>query len=234
MVFILVSQELNKLVDKGYFDQKAIHISILGMGNLGFQAARYAYQQYNQLGFKEKGVEGLRVEFLEKEITPHDNQIKQVLKETDLLVDATKRPDSTLTIIPNEWIGYLPEEAIILDLTADPYEIRETGTQVKSIEGLAHGSLEKYIFHVDDKDWNEGIPEMIDTTHKRKTVSCNAWPGVMAKECMEVYGEKIFPFVELLITEGYQLNPNANDKYERALYRATIDYFEGNQIELIR
>jgi alanine dehydrogenase len=183
-------------------------------------------QEFNKHAFQVHGVEGISIEFLEKEITQFPNSMKRILQGTDILIDATKRSQSTMIIIPNEWLAYLPEHAIILDLTADPYEVRGDDIQQKAIEGIPHGNIDKYIFRADDRDWAKGIPTSVNTTNRRNTISCNAWPSVMANECMDVYGKKIWPFLQLILKKGFELKIESSDQYERAIGRATIDYFE--------
>jgi hypothetical protein len=68
----------------------------------------------------------------------------------------------------------------------------------------------------------------VNTQNRRITISCNAWPGVVPKECMQEYGKKIKPFLQLLLHKGFELNPAADDSNERALYRSTIPYFQKN------
>lgn len=204
---------------------KPIKVTIIGMGKLGMQAGRISFGEFNEYELGKKGVAGISVQFLEKEIMEHPSSVKEILERTDLLVDATKRPDPTRIIIPNDLLGSLPENSIILDLTADPYEKRENGYQVKAIEGIPHGSLDQYIFEVEDSAWND-IPSVVQSQNRRITISCNAWPGVMAKECMNVYADKMWPFIKLIGEKGFQMNINSDDSYERALKRSTIDFFE--------
>lgn len=201
-------------------------VTILGMGNLGVQAARYSFIEYNKQEIYENDVKGISVEFLDKEITSYPSSVKSILRESDIFIDATRRPDATLTIIPNDWLGELPEHAIILDLTADPYEERENGNQVKAIEGVPHGNIDKFVFSPHESEGYEEIPAFIETMNKRTSVSCNAWPSVMAKECMEVYGEKIWPFVQILLENGFNVDITAEDENQRALARSTIENFE--------
>lgn len=207
-----------------------LKVTVLGMGNLGIQAARYAIQQYNENRFEKYGIAGIRIEFMEKEVTSHHETVSGILKDTDLLIDATRRPDPTQIIINNDLIQYLPKHAIILDLTADPYEERESGMQVKAIEGIPHGNLDQYVFDADEEACYRRIPAAINTTHRRTTVSCNAWPGVMARECMDIYGNKIMPFLEWIIHKGFHPDIHSDLLEERALARSTMTYFEKNHL----
>lgn len=215
--------ELHK--EKMILSNKPIKVSIIGMGKLGVHAGRISFGQFNEYELGKKGVNGISVQFLEREIMEYPSSVKEILEQTDLLVDATKRPDPTRIIIANDLLGSLPKHAIVLDLTADPYEKRDDGYQVKAIEGIPHGSLDQYIFDVEDSAWND-IPSVVQSQNRRLTISCNAWPGVMAKECMNVYAEKMWPFIKLIGEKGFQMNINSDSSNERALKRATIDFFE--------
>lgn len=204
--------------------QCPIRVTIIGLGNLGFHAGRYAFELFEHFSFKEMGYEGLTITYLDKSSTLYTDTVATVLAETDLLIDATKRVDTTKVIISNQLLEHLPENAVILDLTADPYEVREMEVQGKAIEGLPHGNLDRYVFLPDEQEAYERIPASVDTSQRRTTISCNAWPGVLAKECMEEYGRKIWPFLHLMLTKGvrYPFDLNAEDFYERALARSMI------------
>lgn len=220
-------KEMKKKMERQMLTKgKSLKVSILGMGNLGVQAARYSFQEYNKQHFADYGIQGISVEFLDKEITSHASSVKEILKGTDVFVDATRRPDATMMIIPNEWLGELPQHAVILDLTADPYEEREEGNQVKAIEGIPHGNIDQYVFSPADEEAYAKIPSFIKTSNKRTSISCNAWPSVMAEECMEVYGEKVWPFLQTLVDKGFNIDINSEEAYERALTRSTIKYYE--------
>ncbi len=208
--------------------ERAMKVAIIGLGNLGVQAGKYAFQLFPNYPFAQNGFKGITVEFLDKESTAFLDTVEAILQETDILVDATKRPDPTQVIISNDLLGKLPEHAIILDLCADPYEVRGSVVQGKAIEGIPHGNLDKYVFTSDDEAAYENIPASVSTRNRRTTISCNAWPGVMAKECMEEYGRKITPFLQLLLAKGYDFDVNAEDYYERALARSMISHFEKN------
>ena len=62
--------------------------------------------------------------------------------------------------------------------------------QVKGIEGIPTGTLDKFVIEADDIIYDT-IPKSINTTNRRIVVSCNAWPGIDAKECMKLYGRQL-------------------------------------------
>lgn len=209
-------------------DDRGLQVAILGMGRLGMQAARFAYECYREFGMEQRGWAGISVAFLEKEITAFEHSVRRILGGTDILVDATRRPDATRLIVPNAWLASLPEHAVILDLTADPYEMRETGLQVKAIEGIPHGNLDGFAFHPETPEpyGQPHIPAGVDTRNRRVTISCNAWPGVVPEACMREYGKKITPYMKLLLQKGFSPDGGSDDPCERALFRATIPNFE--------
>jgi hypothetical protein len=67
------------------------------------------------------------------------------------------------------------------------------------------------------------------TDFRRVTVSCNGWPGVFPEMAMRTYGEQLENFLDVLLSKGFELSLTSENIYERALYRATMDYFEENQ-----
>ncbi len=153
-----------------------------------------------------------------KRITADQKEMEFLLRQTDILIDATKRVETSKYIIPNEWISYLPEHAVIVDISADDYDTSIQPIQVKGIEGIPTGCLDKYVFDVDDPIY-ELIPESVSTEHRRKVVSCNAWPGVNACYCLNKYEKQLLPFIYLLSNKNEFLESSA-DVFERALYRS--------------
>ncbi|MFC1879488.1 alanine dehydrogenase, partial [Chloroflexota bacterium] len=143
----------------------------------------------------------------------------ELLAKSDILVDTTQRRDASKTVIPNKWIANLPEHAVLLDLSVDPYEPPEV---VKGIEGIPHGSLDQYIFAPDDPVY-ELIPPEIETNYRRQAISCYSWPGIHPRKGMVVYGEQLAPIFQTLIRKGGPENiaPDG-DYFERAICRALL------------
>jgi alanine dehydrogenase len=112
------------------------------------------------------------------------------LELTDLLIDATARVDQTRPVVPNPWIAALPEDAVILDLSADPYDFSTTPPRVKGIEGVPEGDLDQYIFGIDDPAY-ERLDARVSTEQRRLALSCYSWPGLRPSECMAVYGAQL-------------------------------------------
>ena len=202
-----------------------IQVTLLGAGAVGshvVQAAiRYGDEKLRK-ALVEAGVPGVRVNVIDYDITPYENVMQEVLTRTDILVDATQRPDPTLPVIPNDWIGWMPEHAVLLDLSVDPYNCMNEPYYMKGIEGIPQGNLDKYVFSPDDPAY-EDVPDCIPNANRRHAVSCYSWPGIYPKACMEVYGRQIRPLVHVLIEKGgiHNINPNGRF-FERAIARARL------------
>ena len=123
----------------------------------------------------------------------------------------------------------LKDDAIILDLTADPYLTDEAGVQVKAIEGTPTGNLNKTIMYTDDPAY-EAIPSGVKIDNRRTVVSCDAWPGVKPEECMHMYGIQILPvLVKLIEKDVDEMTIDSPYYFERAIHRATIGFFEAQE-----
>ncbi|MFQ5876390.1 MAG: hypothetical protein ACE5JH_01675 [Acidobacteriota bacterium] len=159
---------------------------------------------------------------MDHDITAHAALMREILERTDVLVDATRRPDPSRPIIPNRWIAYLPRHAVILDLSVDPYDLASDPPLVKGIEGIPQGDLDGYVFAPDDPAFDD-LPPMLDRRHRRHVVSCYSWPGLYPRECMEVYGRQLRPILRVLIEKGgvAEISP-AGKFFERAIARARL------------
>ncbi len=212
--------------------RKPIYVSIIGLGAVASFSAK-AFEDFSDREFfyNHPEVPGLIVRMLPRNITKSHGIMREILKDTDILVDASKRPDPTMIIVPNTLLEYLPEHAVILDLTADPYNTKMNPIQVKGIEGIPTGTLDKYVIEVDDPLYGE-IPESISSINRRLVVSCNAWPGVDAEDCMRIYGTQILPLLRVLIEKSpMKLDINSRNFYERSLVRASLEYYNANKSE---
>ena len=210
-------------------EKKPITVSIMGMGRVGLTAARlagkYGNNKANEDKLREK-TKGVLVNMLPRNITDDKKQMIKVLRKTDILVDATTRNDATNYIVSNELLGYLKEHSIILDLTSDPYLMDVFPFQVKAVEGIPHGTLDKIVIYPDDEEYNT-VPKCMESINQRTVVSCNAWPGVNPKGSMDLYGKQLIYIVQNLI--GYTTNDfnlYNGDYFNRAIYRGTIECFE--------
>jgi len=210
-------------------ERDLITVSIIGTGTVAFHAAKAASKYGNPELYKsmeDKKNPGVLVQFFPRSITRDKHSMKILLKSTDILADASKRYDPTKPIITNDLLSLLPEHAVILDLTADPYNFTLKPVQIKGIEGIPTGSLDQYVFYPQDKIYRE-LSKYVDTFNKRTVVSCNAWPGITPVKCMKIYGEQISRFFPVLFSKPPgSLSLDAESFNERALARSTIEYFE--------
>jgi alanine dehydrogenase len=204
---------------------------LLGAGAVGvhvLQAAiRYANEALRNRLF-QANVPGIIVQALDYDITSHESIMRPVLAQTDILVDATQRPDTSIPVIPNRWISDLPETSVMVDLSVDPYRCDHEPFSVKGIEGIPHGNLDQYIFAPDDPAFDR-IPACVDTTNRRWSVSCYSWPGIYPMECMEHYTRQIRPVLNCILDRGGVNNIDPTGRFfERAIGRALLSRWEGN------
>ena len=200
-----------------------IRVTLLGAGAVGSHVVSAAIR-YGDEDFRARmvvaNIPGVQVTAVDYDITSHEVIMRPLLEQTDILVDATQRPDPTRPVIPNAWVRYLPEHAVILDLSVDPYDCGGDLPTVKGIEGIPQGNLDQYIFAPDDPIFDY-LPDCISTANRRHTVSCYSWPGLYPKRCMEVYGRQLRPILHVLIERGGIQNIDPQGSYfERAIARA--------------
>lgn len=229
----LAFKELEKVRDDFYSKNRGpIEVSIMGMGLVGLGAARaagrYACKELNEKMI-EAGTKGVLVHMLPRNITGDRQEMSRILEKTDIFVDASSRDNPYDYIVDNKLLGRLKKDAIIVDLTADPYIVDEDGMQVKAIEGIPTGNLDKYVIYKEDKEYYD-IPEEVDKENRRTVISCDAWPGVKPKECMELYGIQMLPIITKLFEKDVDdMGIESPYYFERAIYRATIEYFENHE-----
>jgi alanine dehydrogenase len=206
-----------------------IQVTLLGAGAVGNQVVPAAIRYGNQKTWQHMAaakVPGVHVNVMDYDLAGNEKYMLTLLRKTDLLIDATQRVDASQPVIPNFWIGSMPEHAVLLDLSADPYQCQDEPIMVKGIEGIPQGNLDQYIFTPDAQIY-DSIPACIDTTHRRYVVSCYSWPGVNPKACMSHYGKQLLPLLRRLIDIGGPANINPEGTYfERALSRALLSNWD--------
>ena len=157
-----------------------------------------------------------------RNIASNPETMQSLMQQADILVDSTQRRNPSLPVVPNEWIAWLPEHAVIVDLAVDPYTLDTNPPVVRGVEGIPQGNLDQYVFPADDPKWDRLVPDSIPSTHRRTTVTCYSWPGVHPEACMMHYAQQLEPFIEVLFDKGYDaLDPQGN-YFERALHRARL------------
>ncbi len=210
-------------------ERGAIQATIIGVGAVGMHAVQAA-SRYGDVKFwqtmAKRGVPGVQVTAVDYDLTGREKVMKEILARTDILVDATQRPDPSKIIIPNEWIGLMPKHAVLVDLSVDPYDCSGNPIEVKGVEGMPQGNLDQYVFMPNDSVYDR-IPDCVSTKHRRHAVSCYSWPGIHPKGCMSLYGEQIRPIMHTLIDHNGAQNFNAHGRYfERAIKRALLSNWE--------
>jgi alanine dehydrogenase len=205
--------------------RRPIRVTILGAGAVGAHAVHAAVHygdddiRRQMIGRRVPGVEVTVIDF---DLTWDENYMRSRLEQTEILVDATQRRDPTRPVIPNRWLASLPNQSVILDLAADPYDFDATPPIVKGIEGSPHGDLDGFVFPVDHPYYDELSPH-VETTHRRVALSCYAWPGVHPRECMDHYGMQLEPILEVIVQKPARLwSASAASLVERALARAEV------------
>ena len=210
-------------------DRGPIYATVLGVGAVGMNAVQAA-SRYGDLKLwntlAARGVPGVQVTAVDYDLAGREETMNEILKRTDILIDATQRPDPSKIIIPNEWIGLMPGHAVLVDLSVDPYDCKAEPPEVKGIEGMPQGNLDQYVFMPNDSIYDR-IPECVSTNNRRHAVSCYSWPGIHPKQCMSLYGEQIRPIMRTIIDRGGVQNFNSHGRYfERAIKRALLSHWE--------
>ena len=210
-------------------DGQPIQTLLLGTGMVGKHAVDAAVhlgniERNNQ--HLEKGGPGAVCNAVGRNLTYHRDEMINLLRTTDILIDATQRRNPSEPVIPNELIQYMPSHAILLDLSVDPYLPDAHPPVVRGIEGIPRGSLDKYVFQPDDPDWEDTIAVGVPTTYRRTAVSCYSWPGFHPEACMTHYAQQLHPLVPVLFEKGYDGLSIDGGYFEQALYRATLKALE--------
>jgi alanine dehydrogenase len=210
--------------------RKAIHVTLMGAGAVGMFVMQAAIRYGNEAIWRDlaaRGVPGAQVLVVDYDTTTVAAVMQKILAETDVLVDATQRPDPSHVVIPNEWIACMPEHAVLLDLSVDPYQCNGSQRIVKGIEGIPQGNLDQYIFRPDDPAYQH-MPSCVNAVHRRFAVSCYSWPGIHPRDCMKIYGHQLRPIIRNLIEKGGVENIDPKGRFfERAIHRAMLSRWNG-------
>ena len=210
-------------------ERSAIQATIVGVGAVGMHAVQAA-SRYGDIklwqALAARGVPGVQVTAIDYDLTNREEFMKEILSRTDILVDATQRPELSQIVIPNEWIGLMPKHAVLVDLSVDPYDCSANPIEVKGIEGMPQGNLDQYVFMPNDTVYDY-IPKCVSVKHRRHAVSCYSWPGIHPKQCMALYGAQVRPILRTIIDRDGVQNINPQGRYfERAIGRALLSKWE--------
>jgi alanine dehydrogenase len=221
-----VLHELNP--DIGSAHRPPLRVTILGSGGVGTHAVQAAIRYGDPKIWSEyaaNNIPGNIVRVVDYDLTSHQGYLQELLKTTILLIDATQRSDPSQIIVPNSYIALMPKNAVILDLSVDPYDFKQEPHEVKGIEGIPQGDLDQYIFPPDDPAWDQ-LPVGVDTKVRRWVVSCYSWPGIHPRACMLRYGNQISPLLRRMVAVGGidKINPGGSF-HERALARGMLKYW---------
>jgi alanine dehydrogenase len=209
-------------------DKEPIQVLIFGTGMVG----KHAVDAATKLGNIERnnqhiqnGGPGALALSVGRNVSSNYTVLEKLIRQADILVDASQRRDPTRPLIPNEWLAWLPEHAVIADLAVDPYTLEATPPVVRGVEGIPQGNLDKYIFQPDDLDWDHTVPKGIPSKNRRAVVSCYSWPGIHPEACMRHYAIQMEPLIRILLAKGYDDLSLNGDYFEQALCRATLKTF---------
>ncbi len=206
-------------------DHEPIQVLILGTGMVGKHAVEAAIKfgnvERNNQYIQNSGA-GVLAMSVGRNLTRDPVIMEKFFRKSDILVDASQRRDPTRPLVPNEWLGWLPEHAVIADLAVDPYTLDAIPPVVRGIEGIPQGSLDQYVYLPDDPKWDLTVPNGIPSQNRRAVVSCYSWPGIHPEACMHHYALQMEPLMQVLVAKGYDDLSLTGDYFERALYRSTL------------
>ncbi len=203
-------------------------VLIMGTGMVG----KHAVEAATKFGLRarnahhiEQGGAGVIASIIGRNITGNASAMKNLFEQADVLVDTTQRSDASRPIVPNHWLSWLPEHAVVVDLSVDPYTLDVEPPVVRGIEGIPQGNLDQYIFLPNDPNWTKTIPPEIPSDIRRTSISCYSWPGIHPEVCMKHYELQLQPLMKILLKRGYDKLPQARSYFGRALYRGTLQAF---------
>ncbi len=212
-------------------EERLWQILVLGSGMVGKHAVDASIKLGNTARYHENlaaGTGQAMVRIVGRSVSSDPKLMQDLFRETDILVDATSRRNSSKPVVPNEWIAWLPEHAVLVDLAVDPYTLGAKSPVVRGIEGIPKGNLDQYIFYPDDPTWTDTIPDIIPSKERRTVVTCYSWPGIHPEACMRHYARQLLPMMEVLAETDYDELSLSGNYFQRALYRATLQgYLEG-------
>lgn len=214
-------------------ERPPIRVMLIGAGAVGSHVVQAAIRYGNRVlwdRLARQGVFGVQLTVIDHDLTSNEAFMLEHLRHTDLLIDATQRPDPSQVVVPNGWIGEMPKHAVLLDLAVDPYECEHEHRMVKGIEGIPHGNLDQYTFMPDDPAWESTVPDCVDSANRRATATCYSWPGLRPQQCMQVYGQQIRSLLRNIARAGGLGSIRLDGRYfQRAMARALLSKWQPTQ-----
>jgi alanine dehydrogenase len=218
-------------------EKKPIQVLILGTGMIG----KHAIEAATKLGNVERNNDHIIAQgpgafaiCVGRNLSSNPVTMERLIRQCDILVDATQRRDSSKPVVSNEWIAWLPEHAVIVDLAVDPYSLETHPPVVRGVEGIPQGNLDQYVFPTDDPKWDMLVPDSIPSMNRRTTVTCYSWPGVHPEACMRHYAYQLELLLPPLVEKGYDGLSIEGDYFERAIYRGTLNAWLQGEADISR
>jgi alanine dehydrogenase len=220
--FSALERQWPALLDR---ERAPVRVTIMGAGQVGKHAVEFATKfgdEGRNEAFMRMGLPGVEVVTTGRNLTRDSAYLRNRLAVTDILVDATQRHDASVPLVPNAWIGLMPEHGVICDLVVDPDLLDAEPKVVRGVEGIPQGTLDQWEFAPDDPAW-DALPPGVPTAERRTVVSCYSWPGVRPEPCMHVYGSQLAPLLETLVQAGGMdgIGPGGSF-HARALWRGSL------------
>ena len=198
---------------------------VMGVGGVGQNCIR-SLEILSDREFLGKEQPGILPIICTRTITGHPEVFDDIIRQCHLVVDATQRKDETQYVMTNRQIGLLPEDAVLLDICADRYDFGVNPPLVKGMEGTITGGPGHTVIYPDDPAYSEIEGTVVDSTNRRVTVSCNAWPGMDVPRSVQVYYGLMKNYVGIILQKEFEdISEDSDNLFERGLYRSTYQYF---------
>ena len=199
---------------------------VMGVGGVGQNCIR-SLEILSDREFLGKEAYGILPQICTRTITGHPELFDELLKDCQLVVDATQRRDESVYVMTNRQVGLLPKDAVILDICADRYDFGVNPPLVKGVEGTITGGPHHMVIYPDDPGYAEIEGTVVDSTNRRVTVSCNAWPGIDVPRSVQIYFGLMKNYVGIILTKEFEdISEDSDNLFETGLYRSTYSYFQ--------